>query len=587
MAFDGIALYAVIQELKSTVSGARINKIHQPKQDELIISLRSSKGEIRLLISTNPSNCRFHNTQFASNNPMSPPMFCMLLRKHLIGGRIHQILQHGLERIVEISIHSSDEFLRPVEYKLIVEIMGKHSNIILTDERSGLIIDSIKRVSSQISRFREILPGLPYTPPPLESKISLLANDLGDIYASLNSAVAQESQKTISKWLLDNIMGISGNTSYEICRRADIGSKRMVSSLHSLEIQDIIKVLEELSRHLRDKSFEPSLYRGLKAHEVIDFWVLPMASLERHREHYPTVNDAVDSFFQRKDNALAINSSAHDIAKQLNKQLKKLQQNLFYYEQKLTRTSERDKYRLWGEILSAHLYKIEPGLREVTLPNFYDGNKDLVIPLKAHLSPSKNAQRYFSLYKKLQSTEVIVKKRREDYLREVDYLENVLVSLNHCEALDEVDEIRRELEAQGYLKASKKRTAYVHKSEPLAFRTSDGFNVFVGKNNRQNDLLTFKRAKSEDVWLHAKDIPGSHVVIASRGAEVTEKALQEAGALAAYFSKAQNSSNVPVDYTLIKYVKKPFGGKPGFVHYTHQKTLYITPDKSLLEKLSL
>lgn len=578
MSFDGITLFAVTKELNESLSGSRAQKVYQIGSDQIVISFRTINGETKLLISSNPVNCRVHITSAPHENPLSPPMFCMLLRKYIIGGKVTSIFQPGLERIIEITVQNNDEFMRPAEYKLIAEIMGKHSNIILIDSQKDMIIDSIKRVSSEINRIRQILPGIIYTCPPSDRKISLLDNDSKmDIKETLIKDVRGHVAKTISKWLLDNIMGVSGAASKEICFRAGINWEKELSHLSLTDVDDLISAIDGIAKQISGNHFEPTLYTGVSRYDVEDYWVFPLESHNDYKEVFETACGMVDAFFERKDKLSAVKSAADEIAKPLNKHLRKLRQNLSFYEQSLTEASKKDMYKLWGEILSANLYRLEPGREKVTLPNFYDDNKDLEIPLKANLTPSKNAQLYFKRYKKLHNTQVVLENRRQVYLKEADYLENILFSLSQCETREDVYEIRFELEKEGYPGLPKKRPSIKPKFEPLSFTTGDGFNVLVGKNNRQNDMLTFKKANAEDIWMHAKGIPGSHVIIRCHGTNISEKALLEASALAAYYSKAQKSGNVPVDYTFVKYVKKPVGAKPGFVNYTHQKTLFVTP----------
>lgn len=587
MPFDGIALFGTISELKEVVTGSKIVKISQPDKNELIFTIRSSRQEYKLLLSADSINCRIHLTDESAKNPPSPPMFCMLLRKYLLGGKIEKISQKGLERIIEIIIQNTDEFMQPAEYKLIIEIMGKHSNIILLDLNTDTIIDSIKRISFEVNRYREILPGKVYTQPPLEQKIDLLSVDDNYIISSIKEASMLKNQKTLSRWLLDNFAGFSGISSQEIALRANVNHKTPVFKLSDDEIKCIAKVLVNLQKDLILHRFNPHLYLARDNGQPIDFWIFPMTMYQKeHALSNLTINNAVDSFFLRKKEISVLNTAKNQIKSVVLKRMEKLKQNLAYLKERENRTSDFQKYKLWGEVLSANLYRIKPGQNQVKLPNFYNPGKEVIIPLNEKLSPAHNAQIYFNKYKKLQSTKKILAERITNTLKEIEYLDSILVNLDYSQNMADLSEIRQELESQNYIKIFKKKQQKNAASEPLRFKSSDGLTIYVGKNNRQNDNLTFKKARPDDLWFHAKDTPGSHVVIESHGNEISETTLAEAAILAAYFSKARNSSNVPVDYTFVRHVKKPSGSKPGFVIYYHQKTIYVTPDANIISKLS-
>ena len=587
MPFDGIALFGTIYELKQYLTGNRISKIYQPDKNEIIFSIRHNHREYRLLLSADSLNCRIHLTDTPEENPSSPPMFCMLLRKYLVGGKIVSISQKSLDRIVEIIIYNMDGFMQPTEYKLIAEIMGRHSNIILLDLKKNIIIDSIKRISFEVNRYREILPGKTYINPPLEHKIDLVSVDDNYIMSTIKEASISQSQKTLSRWILDNFAGFSGITAQEAALRAKLNHKMPISSLNDCEIQKITKVLAKLREDLILHRFNPHVYLNHRTKEPMDFWIFPMDSYQKQQELSDfTINSAIDFFFSRKNEVLALNTTKKHVKSQVIKQIDKLKQNLGYLRERMRRTSDLEKYKLWGEILSANIYRMKPGQSHVKLPNFYNSNEEVLIPLNEKLSPAHNAQIYFKRYKKLHSTKKIIEARIKDTLMEIDYVESSLVNIEHSRTSEDLSEIQQELEFQNYIKTHRKKLQKDQASEPLRFKASDDTLISVGKNNRQNDNLTFKKSKPDDTWLHAKDTPGSHVIIESHGKTVSETTLTEAAILAAYFSKSRNSSNVPVDYTLVRHVKKPAGAKPGFVIYYHQKTIYVTPEESIVEKLS-
>lgn len=586
MPFDGIAMYAVAQELISSVIGSRITKIFQPRKDEIIISLRNLKDEMKLLISVNPDNCRIHLTDIVAENPATPPMFCMLLRKYLTGGRIKNICQKSLERLMEISIESTNEFMQPVELNLIVEIMGKHSNIILKTSDDN-IIDSIKRITFEVNRFRQVLPGEKYVFPPMGGKLNLLCIDDNIIMSTLLDSKKESPQTPISKWILEHIAGINGTTAREIINRAGVDENKSMGLLTPPEFNNILEILSDLRAHIKNFSFYPEVYFDEDTQEPLDFWVFPMARYKNNpKKEIAGVNKAVDFFYSRLTEVSTLVSLKTQLKNEVSKYLKKINEKIFHIKQAIKKTDDMEKYRLWGEILSANLYRLKPGLKEVRLANFYTPGKEITIPLNEKYTPAQNAQIYFNRYKKLQATRHISKIRMDEALMEVDYLENILINIQNSNTLEDINDIYQELIAQGYIKAAKKR-GKIEKSNsrPLMFKSFDGFNIYVGKNNHQNDILTLKKAHPDDIWLHTKNIPGSHVIIECLGKDVPPRTLHEAAILAAYFSKARSGSNVPVDYTLRKYVRKPSGAKPGFVIYDHQKTLYVTPDSAMIKKL--
>ncbi|HHW02944.1 MAG TPA: fibronectin/fibrinogen-binding protein [Thermoanaerobacterales bacterium] len=584
MPFDGIAMHAVISELKEKVLGSRITKIYQPLKDEVLIYFRNPYDDLKLTISVNPTECRIHLTQKNVENPATPPMFCMLLRKYLIGGRIRQISQFNLERLLEITIENNNEFMQPVEMKLFIEIMGKHSNIILADS-GGTIIDSIKRVSSDINRFRQVLPGEKYVMPPVGNKNNLLGIDRNIIMSTFDSSVQKNPSKTVSKWIVDNFSGISGISAREMAYRAHINESKPIRDITCDELDFLVKTILELADGTRTCNFEPVIYLD-SADNPEDIWVFPMLHKKEKPMPISGVNNAVDFYYAKKAAAAALERLKNHAREEVSRHLKKVNQNLLHIKKTLEKTEEMEKYRLWGEILYANLYCIKSGEKEVKLPNFYNPGEEIIIPLQEKYTPARNAQIYFNRYKKMHSARIISETRMQEALDEINYLENILVNIQNSENVEDINDIYQELENQGYMKNPVKKNMEKAKSEPLKFKSSEGYTIYVGKNNRQNDLLTLKHAKPGDIWLHTKDIPGSHVIIDCHGKDVSEKTIIEAGILAAYFSKARNGSNVPVDYTLKKYVRKPSGAKPGFVIYDHQKTIYVTPDEETIKKLS-
>jgi len=589
MSFDGIVLYGIIHELQQSLVGNKITRIYQPNKDEIVFFVFNNRKESKLIISADPVHCRIHLSDTIEQNPSSPPMFCMLLRKYLLCGKIKSIIQKGLERIIEITITNTDEFMQIKEYKLIIELMGKHSNIILANSQNT-IIDSIKRISFEVNRYREILPGKSYSDPPLEEKINLMVADTDNTIAILKNASKLQLAKPLSKWILDTFAGFSGASAQEIAVRAKLNHQIPVNQLNDEQIGCISKVLSALRECLLQFEFAPTIYFDPKTNEPADFWVFPMElyNNEKHNSSINTVNEAADFFFLQKKEFENLKTLKHHLESQVFKHVKKLEQNLRYLKERLNKTTDLSKYKLWGELISANLYRIKPGQKQVKLQNFYNLNEEIEIPLNEKLSPSHNAQLYFKIYKKLQATKKNVESRIEETQMDMEYLKSTLINIKYSQTLQDLLEIQQELETQNYLKTNNITAKdYRKSSSPLRFKSSDGVLIYVGKNNRQNDMLTFKKSKPDDIWLHAKNTPGSHVIIETQGGNVSDTTLTEAAILAAYFSNGRNSSNVPVDYTFVRHVKKPSGAKPGYVIYYNQKTLYVTPDESIVNKLSL
>jgi len=589
MSFDGIVLYGIIHELQQSLLDGRISRIYQPSKNELVLFIIHNRREHKLIVSADSINCRIHLSDTVNQNPSSPPMFCMLLRKHLLGGKIISILQKGLERIVEIAITNTDEFMQPKDYKLIVEIMGKHSNIIQTDFQNT-IIDSVKRIGLELNRYREILPGKTYSDPPLDEKINLLSVDDDCIISMLKEASASQFTTTLSRWIIDNFAGFSGVSAQELALRARLDHRIPICQLNNRQIEQIAKVFSNLREDLLQCHFLPRVYCNINTKEPVDFWLFPMEKYnQKEYKSSNSVNEAADFFYSKKEEFVAVKTLRQSLKAEVLKHEKKLRQKLQYLKERIDNTSDLNKYKLWGELLSANLYRIKAGQSQVKLPNFYNLNEEVTIPLNEKLSPSHNAQLYFKMYKKLQATKKYVEARIKDTLMEMEYLESTLVNIEHSRSIQDLTEIQQELELQKYIKTNVPKGKMESKKElskPLRFKSSDGNVIYVGKNNRQNDMLTFKKSKPDDIWLHAKNTPGSHVIVETQGHAASDTTLTEAAILAAYFSKGRNSSNVPVDYTLVRHVKKPSGAKPGFVIYFNQKTLYVTPDEKTVDKLS-
>ncbi|NNG66217.1 Rqc2 family fibronectin-binding protein [Caldanaerobacter subterraneus] len=571
MAFDGVTLHAIVKELKKEIEGGRIEKIYQPEKEDLIFTIRSKGKNYKLLLSANANYPRIHLTKEDRENPLEPPMFCMLLRKHLQNGRIMEIKQLEFDRIVEVDIDTKDELQGQTIKTLVIEIMGRHSNVILVDKASQTILDSIKRVYPDMSKVREVLPGKKYTYPPLQQKLSL--KDL--TYESFKEALLHQKTKKIEKALMEILQGFSTTLSSEVSFQCGI-SDSFVETLGEEKIEQIYQKSRDIYEKVRNLEIKPCVV--FLEDKVADFSCIELTQYKK-RLLFGTVNEAADKFFFEKIKSANFQMKSSDLKKIVQNILEKLYVKLNKLQEELAEADKAEIYKLYGELLTVNLHSIKKGLEKFRTINYYTG-EEIEIPLEKRLSPSQNAQMYYKKYNKLKNAFKTIKEQISETLEEINYLEGQLINIENSTTLEELEEIKNELIEEGYIHKHQKKkvAASPFLSQPLHVVSSEGFDIYVGKNNRQNDYLTLKLANPNDIWLHTKDIPGAHVVIKTNNREVPESTLVEAAKLAAKYSKAKYSSNVPVDYTLKKYVKKPPGSKPGFVIYTNHKTIYVNPE---------
>jgi predicted ribosome quality control (RQC) complex YloA/Tae2 family protein len=577
MAFDGIVLRAVAHELSERLVGGRVDKIYQPLERDLLLTVRSGGHNYKLLLTAHPSYPRVGLVEgHKAQNPIEPPMFCMLLRKHCEGGRITRIEQIGNERILHIAIENRDELGDLTERILIIEIMGRHSNVILYDPTDNRILDSLVHVNFGTSRHREVLPGRSYVAPPEQGK----RNPFEVTHGQFRDLRAESPDLPFDKWLLASFTGISPLLAREIRARLNSDQPTVVD-----EWQAFASLIDDCRRH----RYRPTIVS--EADRPVAFSCVELTHLGGEHKSYDTINAVIDTFYAEKSWRDTLRQKSQDLERMLSNELQKNIAKLQKFEAQIAESELAEQHRIYGELITANLYQIERGQTEVTVQNFYDENMAaLTIPLDPSLSGSENAQSYFKRYNKVKKSIPILKEQIEQTRAEITYLETLLQQLSTASWQD-IEEIREELAAEGYIKIKAKPLPKGKKPprqkeapiKPERYVSSDGLDIYVGKNNKQNEYLTMKYAHNTDTWLHTKDIPGSHVVIRSR--EVPERTLLEAAMLAAYFSKGRESSQVPVDYTLIKHVWKPSGAKPGFVLYDNQRTLYVTPDAALVEKL--
>lgn len=559
MAFDGFFTHAVVHELDQTLATGRVAKVNQPYPAELIMTIRAHRHNYSLLLSANPTYPRMQITQIAYQNPAVPSNFAMTMRKYLEGAILESIEQVDNDRIIKMNFKTRDELGDQQRLVLVIEIMARHSNVSLVNEKNHKIIDTIKHVGSDQNRVRLLLPGATFVMPPKQDKVNpYLPNQ---IYTDLVRKDLDENE--LAKQLQARYQGLGRQSAQELARELQASSD-LPTTYHTF-----LKQFENPDPVIYDDNNGKWQFAAF----------LPSNIKEEQLTHYDTLSVMLDAFYAQKAERDRSKELAGQVLKVLHNELKKDRRKVKKLKQQLEDAAKADYYRIRGEILTTYLGKLTAGMTEITLPNFYDDNKPLKIKLDPELSPSRNAQKYFTKYDKLKTSVDYVKEQLKLANDEINYLANIESQIDLASPAD-IQEIRLELQQQGYIKQKRqksKKRRKVRVSKPEEFHTSNGTTVLVGKNNLQNDRLSFKIANKNDIWLHVKDIPGSHVII--RDSDPDEQTLLEAAQLAAYFSKGRNSDNVPVDYLPAKRLHKPNGAKPGFVTFTGQKTLYVTPHK--------
>ena len=567
MPMDGLTLGLIARELNGALAGGRIAKVVQPERDEIILTVRNEGVNRQLLLSATANCARAHLTQVKKNNPLEPPALCMLMRKHIVGGRVASIKQVLADRILEIEIEHHDELGDPARKRLICEFMGKYSNLIFVDE-NGRIIDSARRVNDQISSVREVLPGLRYELPPAHGKLNydeVTADSLYEAMAGMNGR--------LHKLIAQCVSGMSTQTARELAFRA-AGSE----DAHSDEV-DLRACCQSVADNLRaiPGHIAPAVLLNEDGTpcDIVAFEYRSRAHLRA--EPYPTISEAADAFYRTRDMNERIQQKSAAIHRTLKKNIERCERKLALQQEALQGSQRMEEYRLKGELLTANLHLAQKGMKSVELPNYYEADMPmLAVELDEKLSPGQNAQKYFKLYQKARNAQTLAAEQIEKTSSELSYLEGQMDNLSKCREESELFELRQELEKFGYVKPnrSRRQMKQLPPSKPMKFTAPSGRIVLVGKNNLQNDKLT-GTAQPDEVWLHAKDMPGSHVIIVDP--EPDDATVLWAARLAAAYSKGGTSTRVPVDYTLRRYVKKPGGAKPGFVIYTHQHTIFAEP----------
>ncbi len=575
MALDGIVISNIKSELNKTIVGARLYKIAQPEADELLITIKSPTCQYRLLISANASLPLIYLTEDNKPSPLSAPNFCMLLRKHLNNGRIISVTQPGLDRILDFEIEHLNEMGDLCRKHLIAEFMGKHSNIIFCDD-DNTIIDSIKHVSSQVSSVREVLPGRKYFIPNTADKL----NPLDTTQEEFAQIVCRKSMPT-GKAIYTSYTGISPSAAEEICFEASIGSEHPANCLDSNEILHLFNIFEGVIDKVSHEQFEPNLiYVNNTPH---DFASIPMEMYDNCVK-YESISSLLKDYYAKKSVITRIRQKSSDLRRIVTTALERSYKKLDIQEKQLKDTEKRDKFRIYGELINTYSYNIPDGAKSFVALNYYT-NEEITIPLDKTLTPSENAVKYFNRYNKLKRTFEADRKLVLETREEIMHLESISNALDIATCDEDLSQLKEELVMSGYIHKhtpSGKKAKIINK--PLHYISSDGFDIYVGKNNFQNDELTFKFANGNDLWFHAKNMAGSHVIVRTEGKEIPDRTYEEAAALAAYYSKGQSQEKVEVDYVVKKEVKKPAAAKPGFVVYYTNYSMVASTDISHIKQ---
>ncbi len=581
MALDGLFLSKIKDELLLKAVGLRVDKVNQPTRDEIILNLRGKGCNYKLLLCVRADSPRVHFTSHNIDNPPVPPMFCMLLRKHLTSAMVKNIRQHESDRILFIDFDATNEIGDRVELTVCIEIMGKYSNLILISGEK--IIDSAKRVDYTTSSVRQILPGLSYELPPSQDKLSLENEEV----STLIDRILSYKDKYLSSAVLNSIQGVSPVVSREIASRVT-GDDGTVSSLTNEQISQLTCLLSVIKAKLHTSSEVYMLCeKSGKPKDISHIDVTQYGDMLAVKK-YDSCSELLDDFYYERDRLNRINHRAHELIKLLNNLTERTVRKLALQREELKKCEDKEQLRLYGELILANLYRLEKGVSFYEVENYYDNCSVIKIPCNPALPPTENQKKYYKEYRKAQTAEKMLAELIAQGEQEIIYLESVLDELSRADTDSEISAIRLELQNGGYIKNLKgKKQKPPKELPPIEFKSSDGFKILVGRNNAQNEKLSLKTAAKNDMWLHTQKTPGSHVVIFGEGREISDEAIEEAAVIAAYHSKAKDSSLVPVDYTRAKALKKPGGGKTGMVIYHEYWTIIVNPDKELVEKLKV
>lgn len=571
MAFDGVTIASVVSELKRELVGGRLYKIAQPEADELLLTIKQPTAQKRLLISAGASLPLIYLTETNKPSPMTAPSFCMLLRKHLQNGRITDISQPGLERIVRIRVEHLDEMGDLRHKTLVIEIMGKHSNIIFCND-DNTIIDSIKRISAAVSSVREVLPGKPYFVAQTQDKLDALTTD----QPTFQNALAAKPQP-VYKAVYGCFTGISPILAQELCFESGIDSERPTAALTPSDYERLYEVFSRMTAAIREERFIPNV--AYVSGKPAEFCALPLTMYDE-TVAYDSMSALLEAFYAEKNTLSRIRQKSSDLRRIVQTALERDVKKYDLQLRQMKDTEKRDTYRIYGELLNTYGYSAAPGAKSLTVLNYYT-DEEMTIPLDETLSATENAKRYYEKYNKLKRTYEALSKLTEEVKSEIDHLESIATALDIALYEADLAEIKEELTESGYIRRKGGGKKEKITSKPFHYISSDGFHMYVGKNNFQNDALTFKLATGNDWWFHAKKIPGSHVVVKLGNAqELPDRTFEEAARLAAYYSKGREQEKVEIDYIQKKHVKKPAGAKPGFVVYYTNFSMAIDSDIS-------
>ena len=583
MALDAICLTAVVEELRRTLEGGKIDKIYQPAREELLLCIRGRGENVRLLLSANPGHPRAHLTTRNRENPDTPPMFCMLLRKHLVGARVLSIEQPDLERMVILTLQCTDEFGEISQKQLVLECMGRRSNLVLLDAQ-GRIVECLRRVDADLSATRQLLPGLFYHLPTPLDKLSLLSQEEDSL------ALAQrggDAEQAVDKWVLDHYTGISPLIAREFAFRAGRETDVRFGALNDTQRGALVQEFSDTANAVKEDNYMPViLYRDSKP---VDFTYRPIAQYgaETQVETRESFSQMLDEFYDARERQELSARRGRELTHAVTVARDRMARKAENLKHDYAATQKRDEFRLRGDLITANLYRMKSGEKVLHAENYYeDGCPTIDIPLDPLLSPQQNAAKNYKQYNKLKTAEFHLREQIEKAENERAYLESVLQELSQAETEQEFNEIRRELQETNYIRKSSGKKELKRAFAPRTFKTSSGLEVLVGRSNVQNDQLT-KKADKRDYWFHTQHIHGSHVILRCAGLTPSDDDLREAAMLASYFSQAKESSSVPVDYCPVKFVKKPAGARPGMVTYDNYRTLYVTPEEGLAKKLFL
>lgn len=581
MALDGIFLSKLKDELKEVIVGLRVDKVNQPTKDEIVLSLRGKGCAYSLLCCVRADSPRLHLTAHKISNPPTPPMFCMLLRKYLTGAMIKDIRQLSLDRVIFIDFDATNEIGDRIDLTVCMEIMGKHSNFILLSE--GKVVDSIKRIDFSTSSVRQILPGLQYKFPPLQDKLNIETESVDSVY---NRVVSYEN-KYLSSAVMMSVEGVSPIVAREISHRVCFGDEE-VSSLGEVQLEILKNELKKTKENLHKADGFYMLITAEGKPKDLSYIDIKQYDDSFSVKKYDSASELLDDFYYERDRINRINHRGHELIKLMTNLVERTARKLSIQREELKKCADREQLKLYGELIVANLYQLQKGTSFYEVQNYYDDCKLIKIPCDPALSPTENQKKYYKEYRKAQTAEEMLTKLIAEGENELLYLESVLDEISRADTDSEISAIRMELSDAGYIKNIKgKKQKQPKELPPLEFRTSDGFRVLVGRNNVQNDKLSLKVASKSDMWLHTQKIPGSHVIIFGDGRDISDEAIEEAAVIAAYHSKARDSSLVPVDYTKVKALKKPNGAKAGMVIYHEYYSIIVNPDKDAVEKMKV